>query len=161
LCVLEKLFCLVQQFTTSEATVRVAGAGPSEYNYYAVSPEDLADDFKLVPVGSDHVLETKRYIEQRLSLVQAVSQVPEMAQLLDYQRVMTDLLQHWGIDEPEAYLKTQEAEQPTQQVDAPMDAMMSDQVAADGAQEWMHQAYGTPNQVQTEELYGSPEPIAQ
>lgn len=111
LVVLDKLMHCVRQFTTKPQQVRVAGKDAGQYDYYELGVEDLGKPIKLIPVGSDHVLERKAYIEDRLAFVQAVAQIPEMAQMVDYQRMMSDLLQHWGFEEPEAYLKQAEPEQ--------------------------------------------------
>ena len=113
LVVLEKLMHCVRQFTTKPQSVRVAAKDAGAYDYYELGVEDLGKPIKLIPVGSDHVLERKAYIEDRLAFVQSVAQIPEMAQMVDYKRMMTDLLQHWGFEEPEAYLKA-EQEAPTE-----------------------------------------------
>lgn len=101
---LSKVFTLIQQYTTSDQTLRVPGAGAGEYDYYSVSPEDVSTPMKLRPIGSDNVIERKAFIQDRLEFVQTVSSIPQFAEMVDYERVFTDLLQHWGFDEPDGYL---------------------------------------------------------
>lgn len=139
LLVLDKLMQLVRQFTVKPQSVRVAGKDAGAYDYYELDVEDLGKPIKLIPVGSDHVLERKAYIEDRLAFVQAVAQIPEMAQMVDYKRMMTDLLQHWGFEEPEAYLKSSPETTPEQEAiesvsDTPDPQQMLNEAQAIGGQ---------------------------
>lgn len=114
---LSKLFTMVQQYTVEDVVVRVASDEPDAFEYWALSPEDFNTPLKLRPVGSDNVIERKQYIQERLEFVNSVAAIPEVAQMLDMKRIVIDLLQHWGFDEPEAYLKSAEA--PSEDVVAP------------------------------------------
>ncbi len=108
LLLLCKVFSLMQQFVDTEELVRIAGSKAGEYEYYGVGREQLQHRMKLKPLGSDHVIERQKYIQDRLDFIQAVSQVPQMAQAIDYNRILQDLLMNWGFDEPEAYLVQQQ-----------------------------------------------------
>lgn len=101
---LAKLHSLVQQFTINPVKVRVAGEGADEYNYWELEPTDLNLPVKLRPIGSDNVIERKNYVQSRLEFVQAVAQLPEVMGKLNMDMFLTDLLQHWGFDDPDRYL---------------------------------------------------------
>lgn len=155
---LAKLFAMVHQFTVEPVTVRVAGDGADEYNYWELEPTDFNMPVKLRPIGSDNVIERKAYVQARLEFVQAVSGLPEVAQKLNMDMFLTDLLNHWGFNEPERYLKkepqqTQEQVLPTATSGNPLvDAVQSgslpnvgmanalqQQVSADGGMNMMNQ----------------------
>ena len=108
---LAKLFSLVQQFTIAPVTVRVAGDGADEYNYFELEPTDLNMQVKLRPVGSDNVIERREYVQSRLEFVQSISGIPEVAAKLNMDKFLTDLLNHWGFDDPDAYLKKESPQQ--------------------------------------------------
>lgn len=105
--ILSKVFRLMQQFVTDPEVVRVAGTEPGEFVYYRVGADQLAYEFILRPVGADHVTDKERYIQDRLSFLQAVAQVPQMAQLINYEAILYDLVQHFGFDDPDSYLSRQ------------------------------------------------------
>jgi hypothetical protein len=108
---LGKLFTMVHQYTTEPVSVRVAGDGADEYNYWELEPTDFNMPVKLRPIGSDNVIERKAYVQSRLEFVQAVSGLPDVAARLNMDMFLTDLLNHWGFDEPERYLKKAEPQQ--------------------------------------------------
>ena len=108
---LGKVFALVQQYTTEDVTLRVPGAGAGNYDYFALSPDDVSQPMKLRPIGSDNVIERKSYIQDRLEFVQTVAGIEQLAGLVDYERLFNDLLQHWGFDEPDSYMKKPDAAQ--------------------------------------------------
>jgi Bacteriophage head to tail connecting protein len=154
---LGKLFSMVHQFTVEPVNVRVAGEGADEYNYWELEPTDFNMPVKLRPVGSDTVIERKAYVQARLEFVQAVSGLPDVAARLNMDMFLTDLLNHWGFDEPERYLKKDEPQQEQKVMPTPtsgnplMDAVQSgelpnvgmanalqQQVSADGGMEMMN-----------------------
>lgn len=155
---LAKLFAMVHQFTVEPVVVRVAGDGADEYGYWELEPTDFNMPVKLRPVGSDNVIERKAYVQARLEFVQAVSGLPDVAARLNMDMFLTDLLNHWGFDEPERYLKKAEPQQAQQVMPTPtsgnplVDAVQSgelpnvgmanalqQQVSADGGMEMMNQ----------------------
>jgi hypothetical protein len=144
--VLDKTFALIRQFTLKKEVVRIANED-SNFEYYEVEPSDLNIRIKLVPLGSEHVLDRQKYINDRVTFLTTVSQVPQMAQMLNYERILKDLLMHWGFTDPEAYLKPPAEESaelapqdPMQAIadeagqvgGAGMQAYLSSQMAADG-----------------------------
>jgi hypothetical protein len=112
---LGKIYRLIQQFVTEEEVVSVAGFEAGSVEYYQVSPELFAYDFILKPIGADHVVDRDRYVQDRVQFLQIAAQYPEMAQLLNFERVLLDIVAHFGFDDPQAYIK--EAPPPQQQGD--------------------------------------------
>lgn len=102
--ILSKVFRLMQQFVTDPEVVRVAGTEPGEFVYYRVGADQLEYDFVLRPIGADHVTDKERYVQDRLNFLQSVAQVPQMANLINYEAILYDLVQHFGFDDPDSYL---------------------------------------------------------
>lgn len=140
--VLDKTFSLIRQFTVEKEIVRISNED-SNFAYYEVEPTDLNVRIKLVPLGSEHVMDRQKYINDRVTFLTTVSQVPQMAEMLNYERILKDLLMHWGFSDPEAYLKPPQEAAPTdpmaqiadeaQEVGgASLQQFMSSQLQADG-----------------------------
>ena len=112
--ILKKVFRLMQQFVKEPEVVRVAGDVHGSYHYYKVGAEQLSYDFNLKPIGADYVTDRENYIQQRLQFLQAVAAIPQMAQSINYEKILFDLVQHFGFDDPESYVK-QQSDDPSQQ----------------------------------------------
>lgn len=102
--ILNKVYRNAQQFVSDDELVRVTGDETGEYDYFNVGAEQLSYDFKLKPVGSEHVIDRNKYISDRLQFIQSVAQVPQMAELVNYEALLFDIVQHFGFDDPESYL---------------------------------------------------------
>lgn len=101
---LAKLFRSCQQFIDETEIVRVSGENPGQFDYYEVGIEDFQFDYKLYPLGADHVTDREKYVRQRLELLQIASQIPQAAELLNYELVFTDILNNMGFNDPERYI---------------------------------------------------------
>ena len=107
--ILKRVFELMRQFVREEEVVRIAGDKAGEFYYFAVGAEELNKPLSIRPMGAGHVIERKKYIQDRLDFIASVSQVPQMADKIDYEAILHDLLINWGFDEPEKYLKKETA----------------------------------------------------
>ena len=103
---LSKVIRLFQQFVDADETIRVAGAGQDVFEYYSVGPDELNGEWKLKPIGADFVADRNKYIKQRLDFLSAVTQIPQMAPLLNYQAILRDLVTHFGFDDPDSYINS-------------------------------------------------------
>lgn len=112
---LSKVYRLMQQFVTEDEVVRVTGSQPGENVFIQVGPQELSYDFQFAPVGADHVTDKQQYIQTRLDFIASVSQNPEMAAHVDFKNILLDLVQHFGFEEPEKYIK-EAPEAPPQEV---------------------------------------------
>ena len=106
--ILERVFELMRQFVRENEIVRIAGDKAGEYKYFQVGVEELNQPLSIRPMGAGHVIERKKYIQDRLDFIAAVSQIQQMADKIDYEAILHDLLINWGFDEPEKYLKKEE-----------------------------------------------------
>lgn len=123
---LSKVYRLMQQFVTEPEVVRVAGLEAGAFNYYRVGADQLGYDFVLRPIGADHVTDKERYVQDRLNFLQAVAQIPQMAQLINYEAILYDLVQHFGFDDPDSYLV--KPQQPMPQEGTPGESQPPEQV---------------------------------
>jgi hypothetical protein len=102
--ILSRVFRNSQQFVTDDELVRVSGRQAGEFNYFRVGADELCYDFTIKPVGSEHVIDRTKYIQDRISFLQAVAQVPQMAERLNYEAILYDMVQHFGFDDPDSYV---------------------------------------------------------
>lgn len=130
--ILKRVFELMRQFVREPEVVRIAGEQAGEFKYFEVGTEELNKPLSLKPLGAGHVIERKRYIQDRLDFIASVSQVPQMASLIDYETILHDLLINWGFDEPEKYLKKKEEEPAPNPLDKGMN-VEQDMVDSGGA----------------------------
>jgi hypothetical protein len=100
---LNKVMRLMQQFVEQDELVKVAN-GDETSDYYTVGQDELNQEWTLKPLGADYVADRKHYVQQRLDFLQAVIQVPQMAQKLNYDAILHDLVHHFGFDEPDRYI---------------------------------------------------------
>lgn len=163
--ILTRLFYFMRQFVREDEIVRIAGNATGEFKYYSVGVEQLNKPLTLKPLGAGHVIERKKYIQDRLDFIASVSQIPEMAQLIDFSQILHDLLINWGFDEPEKYLKVEEA--PTeagvsQQTDIIADAenaggqalknVVEANINADGGLGMMQELFPMPENIKPEDM---------
>jgi hypothetical protein len=102
---LDKLFKLFQQFEDQETTVRVPAENPGDFDFVQVGEEELQYDFKLIPVGADHVADSEYDVQQRLQFLQVVSSRPEMSEYINYFNFMVDLARRMGIDDVDQFVQ--------------------------------------------------------
>jgi hypothetical protein len=135
---LDKVFKLFQQYQVNDVVIRIpAQEEPDSYDYAAVGVEELENDFKLIPVGADHVADKEYDINQRMAFLQMVSSNPEMSQHIDFYTFMTDIARRMGIEEVDQYIKKQQMGQPQaatmeQTLGKPMADGIKSEIAADG-----------------------------
>lgn len=102
--ILGKVYRNAQQFVSDDELVRVIGKDAGEFDYFRVGAAQLSYDFRLKPVGSEYVIDRTKYVSDRLQFIQAVAQIPQMAELINYQAILQDIVQHFGFDDPDAYI---------------------------------------------------------
>jgi hypothetical protein len=101
---LSKLYRLIQQFVAEDEVVSIAGFEPGSVEYYQVSPELFEYDYVLKPIGADHVVDRERYIQDRVQFLQIAAQNEQMAQFINFKRILLDIVSHFGFDDPSAYI---------------------------------------------------------
>lgn len=162
-----------QQFVETSRVLRIVGSEPGSFEYQELMPEELRD-MKLRCTGSEHAIEKKQYLEERMSLLQLAGQVPQLGEALNYKPLIRDIITHWRVDDPEVYLKEESEQQsaemegqgeqamlppgpavPPQQAiveqaagigGAGLQAALQDEMAADGGMSMGQEVYGAPEE---------------
>lgn len=106
---LNKLFRLFQQFVTEDEIVRIPGENPGDFQFLEVGQEELQHDFKVTPVGADHIADKEFEVAQRLQFLNVVSSNPQMSQHINYFNFMVDLARRLGIDDIEMFIQEETA----------------------------------------------------
>lgn len=145
---LEKTLANVQQFTKVDDVILVPDPYSGLEFFMDFGPAELKFDFKIRPRGADHVIEDQEYVRKRTEFLQLVATIPGAIERIDLDRVLMDVLMHWGFDDPELYLKQQE--QPAAPAASPFQQMggsalqegMAQQLLADGGRGMMQRTFG-------------------
>ncbi|MBD2200156.1 MULTISPECIES: portal protein [Calothrix] len=176
--ILKRVYRSLQQFVKEPEIVRVSGMKPGEFNYFKVGANQLAYDFTLRPIGADHVTDSTKYLKDRMDFIQLVSQIPQMAQRIDFDNLLYDIVQHFGFDDPDSYIKVQEQPQTPEMTDPsqmsqqpsaptsieeqlaqiggePLKQAYLANMAADGGQSFLQNTYG----IDTSQLNNNEQPI--
>ncbi len=148
---LDKLFKSYQQFIIDEEIVRIPSESiPDAYDFVAVGLEDFENDFRLVPVGADHVADKEYEVNQLMTFLQVAGGNEQMASMLNFENILYDLARKMGIDDIDQFINKPEApEEPMmpqmpmqqqeqtveQQVGKPMANYMEASLSADGGQQ--------------------------
>lgn len=136
-----------REFIISDEMVALPSGGDEEW--YDVGPRELRGaKYNLVPRTASYIITQREYIAQRTAFIDLVMKVPEFAGKIDLDRVLMDLLENWGFEDPEAYLKQAEPsqQQPKTMFDRlggeSMKNMAIQQVAADGGANMLQKLFG-------------------
>lgn len=107
--VLQKVLSIVRQFVSTDSIVRISGARRDSNEYYAVGRTELRNtDIRLKPRSAGHIVEQQAYIEKRTAFIQLVLSVPQFAEKIDFERLLIDLLENWGFEDPMSYMITEQ-----------------------------------------------------
>lgn len=101
---LEKVFRSCQQFVVDDEIVSVPGQEPGQVDYVAIGVDELQNEFKLIPIGADHVVDKEYKLNKLFQFVQVSSQYPEMQKNLNYYNIQIDMARLMGLDEIERYI---------------------------------------------------------
>lgn len=149
---MQKTILVVKQFTKVDTTIIVPERGSSRELFVDVGPYELQFDYKVRPRGADHVIEEQEYVRKRLEFIAAVVNIPGAIERLNMDKIMHDMLQHWGFEDPDVYLVQQEAAPaaPPQQPTDPLQELggqaavngMQQQMLADGGRGMYQRSFG-------------------
>jgi hypothetical protein len=139
--VLEKCFKLFQQFITDDEIIRIPGKEQDSYDYVSVGAEELQYDFRLEPIGADHVADKEYEINKTLQFLQVSAQYPQMAEHVNFYKILLKLATLFGFDDVDQYIiekmneesmTAQQGQQPMQQPINGQDALMKEMYEAGG-----------------------------
>ena len=103
--ILKNVLSIVREHEKKDKIVRISGKGVDEFNYYQVGLQELRElKFKLKPRGADYIIEQREYIQKRTAFLQLVASVPQFAEKINFEKILIDLLENWGFEDPESYL---------------------------------------------------------
>lgn len=103
---LKKTLRSLQQFMDETMKVEVTAKldDTTSVLFVEVNPEDLQAAYELTPLGSTNVIEREQYIDQRVQLLGIVSQIPQLAEKVNYEEILTDIIRAFGFEDPDKYL---------------------------------------------------------
>jgi hypothetical protein len=104
-CALNKVYRNIQQFVEKDEVVRVAGNVTGMYLYIQVGLQELNNDFMVHPMGASHIIDQQQELDKRMQFVETVTKIPQFAELLDYEALLTDLAQKFGYEDVTRYIK--------------------------------------------------------
>jgi len=143
--VLKKCLENYVQFMSKDKIIRIAGGKAGEFKYYQVSSSVLKEiEYYLKPNGAESVIDRQGIIDQVTSFAGFIGSVPTMAEHVDWEALTMYVLQNWGFEEPEAFIKKQEPVPTTPIQDiaeetgggAVTEGVLNSQQMAGGAEQW-------------------------
>lgn len=102
---LEKVFMLMQQHYVTPEMVRMFEPELDQDAFYEVPPEYLKFPFKFTALGANYVVERERALQDLLQLLDISGRVPPIAERINYEAIMEDLLRQMRFNNPKRYLK--------------------------------------------------------
>lgn len=118
--ILDKILSIMVQYVNKSSIIRISGLAKDSNQYFEVGRRELKDTkLRLRPRGAGHIIEQREYIEKRTQFVQLVLSVPEFAKRINYEKILIDLLENWGFEDPMSYLVEAPTEQPNPQLGTP------------------------------------------
>ena len=142
LLMLNKTFEVLQQYYVTPETVRMFVPDMGQDGFFSVSPEFLHYPYKFSALGASYVVERQRSINDLMQLLDTSGRVPQIAGLLDYGKILEDLLRQMRFDTPLKYILSPQApadaEAATPDLEAsmggaPMEQAMQQQMMGGGA----------------------------
>ena len=103
---LGKVFSLMQQYVLEPEIVKVFMPDADTYAYFSLDPEYLTFPFSFKPSGAAYVVEKQRQIGDLMTLFDIAGRVPQLAERIDFERVLLEVLKQMRFTNPSHYLKT-------------------------------------------------------
>jgi hypothetical protein len=134
---LTKIFSLMQQFVLTPQTVKVFLPDVDQYAFFELDPSYLTFPFEFKPNGAAYVVEKQRQIGDLMTLFDIAGRVPQLAEKLDFERILVEVLKHMRFTNPSSYIKaapppTPPAQEQQPQLDEVGIAALERSVAEDG-----------------------------
>jgi len=103
---LSKVFSLMQQYVLTPQTVKVFLPEADEYAFFSLDPEFLTYPYSFKPSGAAYVVEKQRQIGDLMTLFDLAGRVPQLAEKLDYDRILLEVFKQMRFINPSSYLKS-------------------------------------------------------
>lgn len=152
LAIMQKLILIVKQFTRVDETIIVPNLETGTEEFVDVGPQELQYDYKVRPRGADHVIEESEYVRKRLEFIASVAEIPGVLEMLNMRKIVEDILQHWGFEDPDVYMNQPDSPV-SNAIQAPQDPMamlggpaatraIQQEMLADGGRGTFERSYG-------------------
>lgn len=109
---LNKVFQVLQQNYTAAEIVRLYEPDLKVDAFYSVDPEYVRQPYRFVALGASYVVEKQRNLSEIMQLLDISARVPQLAEKLDYEAIMEDVLRQMRFNNPKRFLKTAEPATP-------------------------------------------------
>lgn len=106
---LQKVFTLMQQYVLTPQMVKVFMPEQDTFAFFEIEPEHLAYPFSFKANGAAYVVEKQRQIGDLMTLFDIASRVPQLAESLDFDKILVEVLKQMRFTNPTSYIKTPEA----------------------------------------------------
>lgn len=115
---LRRTYGYLQQFVVKDDIIRIkSDYQPDVFEYIAVGVNELSYDMDISCRGADHIADKEFELRQRLDFINLVSQIPDMAQKLNWEEMLKDLATRFLRDDVDKYIAL--PPEPEQQAPAP------------------------------------------
>lgn len=104
---LAKVFSLMQQYVVTPETVKVFMPEVDTYAFFTLDPEYLSFPFDLEPVGANYIVEKQRTTADLMQLFDIAGRVPQLAEKLDFDKILLEVMKQMRFKNPTSYLKTE------------------------------------------------------
>lgn len=106
LILLQKVFSLMQQYVITPQMVKVFMPEQDTYAFFELEPEHLSYPFLFKASGAAYVVEKQRQIGDLMTLFDIAGRVPQLADKIDFERILVEVLKHMRFTNPTSYIKT-------------------------------------------------------
>ena len=106
LALLQKVFSLMQQYVLTPQMVKVFMPEQDTYAFFEIEPEHLTYPFAFKATGAAYVVEKQRQIGDLMTLFDIAGRVPQLAERLDFDKILVEVLKQMRFTNPTSYIKT-------------------------------------------------------
>lgn len=116
---LSKVFSLMQQYVLTTETIRVFMPEADTYAFFELDPSYLVYPYSFKPTGAAYIVEKQRQIGDLMTLFDIAGRVPQLADKIDFERVLLEVLKQMRFLNPTSYIKAASTPVPTPTPEAP------------------------------------------
>ena len=103
---LQKVFTLLQQYVLTPQVVKVFMPEQDTFAFFEIEPEYLSYPYSFKANGAAYVVEKQRQIGDLMTLFDIASRVPQLAESLDFDKILVEVLKQMRFTNPTSYIKT-------------------------------------------------------
>jgi Bacteriophage head to tail connecting protein len=110
--ILKRVMRSSQQFVKEPEMVRVSGLKPGTTMFVEVDAESLNKEYEIEPEGANYITRRTKFIRDRQEFLAFAASIPQMAQRINYDALLMDVVNNSGFDDPMAYVLPAAPQQP-------------------------------------------------